>query len=295
MYCRNCGKEITDGAKFCKYCGTKMTYRGVPETPPEEDDSGSSLTVPIIAALIVLLILLGGVVFFLLKQRGIIGEPKEADVQTEAEAAEEPAAEEPAGGAAAEETTPPEEAPVQEPAAQEPEAQEPAAAAEEEPAPPQEPEPAETVSVVPSARDLGMDVPADALVYNGHSYYLFDNSRVTWEDVVAYCHSRGGYPTVIESREENDLLFAYMLDMGYECSFIGYTDHETEGHWKWVDGKTSDFTDWGVNREGDHEPNSDTDKEDFCQLDLSMVTGTWNDCDFGWDTVSFICEWDAVN
>jgi hypothetical protein len=31
-------------------------------------------------------------------------------------------------------------------------------------------------ATVPSAADMGMKIPSDALVLNGHSYYLYDNS-----------------------------------------------------------------------------------------------------------------------
>lgn len=31
MCCTNCGKEINDNAKFCTYCGAKVTAREAPE------------------------------------------------------------------------------------------------------------------------------------------------------------------------------------------------------------------------------------------------------------------------
>lgn len=33
MYCINCGRELDDGMKFCKYCGT---YMGTEEQPVQQ-------------------------------------------------------------------------------------------------------------------------------------------------------------------------------------------------------------------------------------------------------------------
>ena len=141
---------------------------------------------------------------------------------------------------------------------------------------------------------LGMKIPSDAIVIGDHSYYLYDNSCSDWDEVLDFCHSKGGYPVVINNSNENELLYRYMLDMGREATLIGFTDHETEGRWKWADEKISTFTDWGENDEGEKEPNASTDDEDYAQLDIHMLNGHWNDCAFGWDTTSFICEWDGV-
>ena len=100
---------------------------------------------------------------------------------------------------------------------------------------------------------------------------------------------------MVNTSAENEFLYDYMINMGRIATFIGYTDRETEGVWKWVDGKKSNFSDWGFNDEGDAEPNADTDQEDYAQMDINMHNGHWNDCAFGWDTVSFFCEWDAIN
>lgn len=146
-----------------------------------------------------------------------------------------------------------------------------------------------------SAADLGMEIPSDAMIFKGHSYYLYDNDCKNWDDVLGFCKSKGGYPTVINDSEENEVLFEYMRSMRCKATLIGYTDRDTEGIWRWVDGKESDFTDWGTNDEGDLEPNSDSADEDYAQLDVNMFYGHWNDCAFAWDTASFICEWDATN
>ena len=145
-----------------------------------------------------------------------------------------------------------------------------------------------------STSESEMVIPSDAITYGGHSYYLYDNDCKNWDDVLSFCEDKGGYPAVINDSEENEMLYEYMLSMGRKAALIGYSDRETEGLWKWVEGKNSTFTDWGTNNEGELEPNSDSQNEDYAQLDINMNNGHWNDCAFGWDTKAFFCEWDGI-
>ena len=137
-----------------------------------------------------------------------------------------------------------------------------------------------------------VSIPDDAVTFEGHHYYLFDNGKSSWSEAQNYCKWRGGDLAVINSGDENAFLFNYMLSCGYDQAFIGYSDEESEGYWYWVSGKTSNYTDWGINDEGDVEPNSDSRWENFCQLDNNMVVGTWNDSKFGNNTTAYICEWE---
>lgn len=139
---------------------------------------------------------------------------------------------------------------------------------------------------------IQVNIPKDAVKFEGHYYYLFDNGKHNWSEAQNYCKSRGGDLAVINNGDENAFLFNYMLDCGYDQAFIGYSDEESEGYWYWVSGKTSNYTDWGINQEGDVEPNSDSRWENFCQLDNNMIVGTWNDSRFGNNTTAYICEWE---
>ena len=150
------------------------------------------------------------------------------------------------------------------------------------------PETEEKEKVTPSDENI----PADAVAFGGHSYYIFDNICGSWEEAEEYCKSRGGYLAVIDHPEENDFLYEYMLTAGYDEVFFGFTDRVEEGTWVWVSGHESDFEDWGINEEGSQEPNSSNDYEDYAHMNSSMHDGHWNDKMFGQKTVSFFCEWD---
>ena len=139
------------------------------------------------------------------------------------------------------------------------------------------------------------DIPQDALVYNGHSYYLFDNGMRSWAEAQQYCMSRGGDMAVINDAAENEVLYQYMLSQGYSEAFFGYTDKENEGTWAWVSADTSFFEDWGMNDEGEREPNNDHPYEDYAEFYIGMIDGHWNDSQFGYDgATAYICEWNTT-
>ena len=72
MFCKNCGKQVNDGAVFCPYCGTKLqpvqyTQTAVSmQTSKKQSDSGNkSLMLPIIIAAAGILVVAGGIFFVL--------------------------------------------------------------------------------------------------------------------------------------------------------------------------------------------------------------------------------------
>lgn len=132
-------------------------------------------------------------------------------------------------------------------------------------------------------------LPADALYYNGHYYYVYDlGSR--WKEAKAYCESLGGYLATITSQAENDAVYAYLKKMGYESAYFGFTDEAGEGKWKWVTGETTSYTNWSPG-----EPNNGYSGENYAMFYYKYPTGKWNDGDFGGSTQgncrAFICEW----
>jgi len=145
-------------------------------------------------------------------------------------------------------------------------------------------------------KNTEMSIPSDALIYNGHSYYIFSDTADTWEKAKKYCESLGGYLSIINNSEENNMLFNYMIDSGYESAYFGYSDSESEGNWKWVNNDTNSYTNWASN-----EPNSENLNEDYAMFYYKYKDGKWNDGDFSEssghtikDTSAFICEWNVA-
>ena len=117
------------------------------------------------------------------------------------------------------------------------------------------------------------------------------------------CKKRGGYLAVINDPDENEELYYYMVEMGYDIAYFGLSDPDHDGNWRYIYGDSSDFRDWGVNSKGVEEPNNADNNEIHAELDIHMYNGHWNDAKFGKQVYTpegkkyknrytYICEWD---
>lgn len=131
--------------------------------------------------------------------------------------------------------------------------------------------------------------------YAGHVYEFYtlpesewESGPITWEQAERRCEWKGGHLAVIESQAENDYLYAAMKQKGYENACFGYSDKETEGSWKWVNGVQSAYTNWHSG-----EPNHQNGNEHYAMFYQKFDDGTWNDGDGIIDVgCAYICEWD---
>ena len=131
--------------------------------------------------------------------------------------------------------------------------------------------------------------------YAGHVYEFYtlpesewESGPITWEQAERRCEWKGGHLAVIESQAENDYLYAAMKQKGYENACFGYSDKETEGSWKWVNGVQSAYTNWHSG-----EPNHQNGNEHYAMFYQKFDDGTWNDGNGLIDAdCAYICEWD---
>ena len=128
---------------------------------------------------------------------------------------------------------------------------------------------------------------------------------MSWHDAKAYCESLGGYLATITSQEENDFIYSNLANNSPQVSWLGATDEEEEGVWKWVTGETWSYTNWYSG-----EPNNwcEEDYLHFTDGDNLWASATksnrWNDlqtrdnggsmCGGSVISMSTICEWDNV-
>jgi len=126
--------------------------------------------------------------------------------------------------------------------------------------------------------------PADAVSFNGHSYKIFDE-ELTFHEAKKRCEVMGGYLACIETKEEQDFI-AKLADGVY--LYLGATDEENEGEWKWVNGSPWKFTAW---YEG--QPNNYGDDEHYL---ATYDDGDWVDVAAEgsgfWMPTGYICEWE---
>ncbi|KAJ8039928.1 Collectin-12 [Holothuria leucospilota] len=126
--------------------------------------------------------------------------------------------------------------------------------------------------------------------YWNKSFYTFVHTKSTWEDAAISCSSmrEGAHLVFIESEVENKEVsrLAKVASEGQEeLWWIGLTDKETEGVWKWYN-ITAIYTPWM-----EYQPD-DWNGEDCGLLkEWQDDRALWNDesCSF---KVQFICEKD---
>ncbi|XP_027134739.1 CD209 antigen isoform X4 [Larimichthys crocea] len=117
------------------------------------------------------------------------------------------------------------------------------------------------------------------MYFNGSLYYI-SSLRKSWQQSRDDCLQRGADLVIINSQEEQDFLNSLKRRV-----WIGLTDSETEGTWKWVDGTPLITSYWGPN-----EPNNAHGGEDCGELYIYRPPyKNWNDskCDLAYP---FICE-----
>ena len=139
---------------------------------------------------------------------------------------------------------------------------------------------------------LVIHIPQDAYVWNGHSYYVFNNA-IDYLEAKKYCESRGGYLATISSKAENDAIYSYIRSKDIKTAYFGLTDEKKEGVWTWVNGEKLTYTNWHRD-----EPNGGT-SENHAMFYYKYPDGKWNDENLSKYTVEseryFICEWNEVN
>jgi len=141
--------------------------------------------------------------------------------------------------------------------------------------------------------------------FNGHTYLVMDEiSEIhNWEDAKEFCERLDGHLVTITSQEENDFLIdreLYRRDDNTVSRpgalWIGFSDMEAEGTWKWVTDEEVVFTDWRGTS-----PQDATGTKDFAVIVINKITynGTpyekgWHNWNTNYYCNSFICEWDSV-
>jgi len=101
--------------------------------------------------------------------------------------------------------------------------------------------------------------------YEKACYHKSDRT-MTWDQANDYCGDMDATLTSIHSAEEN----AYITDyVRAGPNWIGLTDSESEGVWRWVDGTAFDYNNWE-----EDEPNNALIGEHTVHM---RISGVWND------------------
>uniref|UniRef100_A0A3Q3VQN5 C-type lectin domain-containing protein n=1 Tax=Mola mola TaxID=94237 RepID=A0A3Q3VQN5_MOLML len=115
------------------------------------------------------------------------------------------------------------------------------------------------------------------------SCYYVSTLKKNWTMSRLDCIARGGDLVIIDSREEQ--VFVHSLLKPSQNVWIGLTDHDKEGVWKWVDGSPVTAFYWQSGQ-----PNSFNGNQDCVELlHESKGAGEWND-DGCFAVQNWICE-----
>lgn len=118
--------------------------------------------------------------------------------------------------------------------------------------------------------------PEHVAEFGGHSYALFKEAA-TWHLAKASCERRGGHLVIVDS--EKELAFLDSLAGGNRF-WVGASDEEEEGHFRWIDGTDADIKGPLID--------NDLGAENWVIRDTKQRL--YND--FPSMRVYYICEWD---
>uniref|UniRef100_A0A8C8SET3 C-type lectin domain-containing protein n=1 Tax=Pelusios castaneus TaxID=367368 RepID=A0A8C8SET3_9SAUR len=115
--------------------------------------------------------------------------------------------------------------------------------------------------------------------FSGKCYY-FSLRKTSWQKAKVLCEEEHSHLAVISSRAKQNFV---MYRTRNERFWIGLSDQNHEGEWKWIDGTdyTTTFTFW---KEG--EPNDSGLNEDCAHI---WIYGEWNDVHCTYECY-YICE-----
>ena len=76
--------------------------------------------------------------------------------------------------------------------------------------------------------------------FNGHRYERIEES-MTWKQAKKYCEDRGGHLVTITSAAEQEVVQELVKGGEKAQYWLGGTDEDKEGEWKWVTGEPWDY------------------------------------------------------
>ncbi len=145
-------------------------------------------------------------------------------------------------------------------------------------------------------------IPEDATFFNGHSYYVFDNSK-SWTAAKNSCALLGGHLVTISDAEENS--FVVSIANTKNIYWLGMKLFG-DGEYRWITGEEVTYTNFHSS-----EPDNYNGNQGYCIIlgksmggsgwdaglwgDLEEDANSWDSMSFwGSDNVGYVCEWDFL-
>jgi len=87
--------------------------------------------------------------------------------------------------------------------------------------------------LISSAGLIAISGCSSLVTYEGHSYQYIDDS-VSWDTARRLAEDAGGYLACFETKKELEYVQAHQTRR--LTAWVGLTDAESEGNWKWING-----------------------------------------------------------
>lgn len=137
-------------------------------------------------------------------------------------------------------------------------------------------------------------------LYNGHTYQIFENMNLSWNNAKSYCTALGGHLITITDENEQAFVNAIIKDNPKPNLWIG-AERNIDGSYSWITGEEFSYNNW-IHGEEVNYP-TDLDIAVLVQTydtNEDMPTGTWTDISkeggvasgYSIQEIGFICEWD---
>ncbi|XP_070537336.1 C-type mannose receptor 2-like [Ptychodera flava] len=124
--------------------------------------------------------------------------------------------------------------------------------------------------------------PAGFIEHNNICYVFNGNDVSDWHAARDKCRNAGGDLATIHSQEQQAYMTSQLRNVE-SAMWIGFSDNNWEGQFRWTDGSPVNFVNWATG-----EPNGGTD-ENCVEMHFRGYGGYWNDmsCD---STAGYICQ-----
>ena len=103
----------------------------------------------------------------------------------------------------------------------------------------------------------------------------------SWSDAEVFCQGEGGNLASVTSEAINDYIYEEKKRKGLNFVWLGGSDQEKEGVWKWLDESPWDFNNWNL-----VEPSNQTGQDCLTQAYYSQK---WNDYSC-MAKINFVCS-----
>lgn len=130
----------------------------------------------------------------------------------------------------------------------------------------------------------------DTYEFKNKIYKVFKKT-MTWKEAQAFCESIDGNLAMPKTKEISDFIVSIAIKYNLNGLWLGATDEEAEGIWKWVDGTTMTYSNWNTG-----EPNN-LNGEHYLETYTNNNAGKWNDLanDNVTSISGFICEFNKAS